>query len=223
MCTRGCAALAAAVVSCATSAQSFNIDCGVALGTPSTSFGGAAGQPGVWNQFAGNTDEPLALVDVSGGATGVTMALSLPAGPGFTDHPDVTGETGSLLEDYIDLRSISTQMTFSGLAAGEYLLYVYAWAPDSPFFSTSVWLDPEEAVVVGGDWPGELTAGVTHAAFQFEITGAEDLTVNMFGFTKGTLNGVQIVQIPAPGSGALLALAGAASARRRRSHNHPAS
>ena len=61
------------LMSAPASSQSFNIDFGdnVTLGTPTSAYGAASGSAGFWNDCIG--DMPLA--DISGAATGVSIAL----------------------------------------------------------------------------------------------------------------------------------------------------
>jgi hypothetical protein len=179
-------------------AQSFNVDCGAEYGEPPASYGGAAAQPGFWNRNPGNSSDPLPIQDLAGGVTAVTLTPGLPVGPASFENPGPSGGDAALLNDYLDLHSSPQFFTFSGLAAGVYTVYTYAWAPDVPTTRTTVVVNDSEPVLVGGDWPGVQQEGVTFARQDVTVGDGEDVVVFMHAPSNGTLNGFQFVYRGAP-------------------------
>lgn len=170
-----------------------NIDHGTGAGDPRSTYGAASEQAGHWNIVqGGGFDDAKLLSDVGGDPTGVVLRQSLPFGAAQFDHPGTEGPDARLLDDYLDLNSTPSTFTLSGLPAGAYEVFVYAWAPDQPSLVTAVTIG-EESVLVSGAWPGGFAEGTTHARFDVEVASGEDLVVSMFGFISGTLNGMQIV------------------------------
>ena len=98
-------------------AQSFNVDYGSAFGTPSSSYGAAANQPGLWNAVDANTP-PVALKDVDGNATRVRVFEQLPFGPASFDDPATSGDDEALMDDYLDLHSVPHTFEIHGLQPG---------------------------------------------------------------------------------------------------------
>lgn len=198
-------------------AQSFNIDLSDLAGTPPSSYGGAAGQAGEWfNIPSFNSGGVFPLKDITGTARAATIVPSLPNGDAMFDHPGTLGGDGALLDDYLDLRSAPTQVDIVDLVPGLYDVYVYTWAPDNEFFGTFVSIQGLEQGLIGGAWPGGLVEGVTHSSERVALAPGDVLTLNLFGLTKGTLNGLQIVSVPGPGGGVLLGGAVLVGVRRRR-------
>ncbi|MCB9898245.1 MAG: hypothetical protein H6825_09605 [Planctomycetes bacterium] len=175
--------------------QDFNVDYGSATPVPSTSFGGAAAQPGTWNGISGLEEFPVELVDVDGVATSVTIDADLPFGPATFDHPGTSGDLEGLLDDYLDLHSVPAAFHVHGLQAGTYVVTTYAWAPDEAAFKTAVTVNGSHTQLVGGKWPGMLRQGVTHARHEAGLADGEALDIQVFGFGKGTLNGLQLTRI----------------------------
>lgn len=178
-------------------AQSLNIDYGLAFGSPADEYGAAADQPGIWNGLPGNDDAPQPLLDTRGEPTGVTITSSLPSGPASFDNAGTFGDDQSLMDDYLDLHSHPQTFTLSGLRAGSYTVYTYAWAPDDSAYYTFVDVNDQGGQQIGGEWPGGQQEGVTYARHTATLAEGEDLVVYTFAQLHGTLNGIQIV----PGAG----------------------
>lgn len=178
----------------AASAQSLNVDFGTAFGPPSDEYGAAADQPGVWNSLGGNDDAPQPLLDTRGDPSGVTVTPQLPSGPAFFDNPGTSGDDQSLMDDYLDLHSHPQTFTLSGLRAGAYTVYTYAWAPDDAAYYTFVDVNDKGGVPIGGEWPGHHQEGVTFARHTVQVGAGEDLVVYTFALLHGSLNGIQVVQ-----------------------------
>lgn len=103
-------------------AQNLNVDLGTGAGAPSSSYGAAAAQPGVWNSFGTGS---FPLVGLGGGATGVTLLASADGvGTGGFGGGDSQALLGDNLFDCVDPDAWS--FGFTGLANGIYALYVYA-------------------------------------------------------------------------------------------------
>ena len=118
------------------SSQNFNIDFAdnVTLGTPSATYAGASGQAGFWNDCIG--DMPLA--DISGAATGVSIALVGVDTPYGFDELCTAGEDQMLMDDIMYTGGTTGYFLITGLADGSYEIYTYAMAPDSNAFLTDV-------------------------------------------------------------------------------------
>lgn len=175
-------------------AQSFNIDTANGAGTPDPRYGGAANQPGVWNAHPGNDPAPFPLVDLLGNPTSVTLNMPLPFGPAAFDHPGTSGDEAALLDDYFDLHSTPAAFELIGLRPGRYGVYTYAWGPDDAAFRTTVEVNGQGAVSIGGGWPGQLQEGLVYAHHLVTITGTQSISIYTFGRPRGTLNGFQIVE-----------------------------
>jgi len=185
----------AALLAAGARAQSFNVDFGTQFGPPNTSYGAAAGQPGFWNERNGFEDESTTLVDVLGRKTAVTVAFSLPFGQAGFDNPATVGDDQALLDDYFDLHSVPATIEVRGLAKGAYAVYTYLWAPDSPDYRTSLSVSGRPARWIGGAWPGGLREGITHSRDVVQVPQGGTIVLSVFGLPKGSLNGLQIVQL----------------------------
>jgi hypothetical protein len=191
---------ACAAISTPAAAQSFNVDVGAnsTFPVPSAAYGAGAGQTGTWN-----ARNPMAasamLTDVTGAATPVSLART-GAALGFEfDDPGTTGDDQNLMDDIHDVGAVpaAATWTFSGLQAGMYALYTYAWAPDDATFVSSVnggSIDPAQAC--GGAWPGSQMQGVTYARHRYTVAAGGSIAVTITG-TSGyaSVNGFQLVEM----------------------------
>jgi hypothetical protein len=171
------------------SAQEFNIDFNTAAGSPSASYGAAAGQPGTWNSVPAVVSTtavaPTPLVNTAGATT--TVGVRLQAGGAFSsgyngfgnwnwDNPSTTGDDGALMDDIVDVGGgyptgpvSQVRVRINGLATKLYDIYTYSFAPDNylPGNGGSPWQTNVEVIgsadgvqSVGAlDWPA---AGHTH-------------------------------------------------------------
>ncbi|MBX3359649.1 MAG: hypothetical protein KF745_14615 [Phycisphaeraceae bacterium] len=179
-------------------AQSVNIDfdAGAGPGAGSPTFGGAAGQAGVWNTVAAAGAGPFALVTVSGAAgPSLSRAGNPPAAFAF-DNGNTTGQFGMLLDDVTDLGTAgAVDLTISNLVPGRYRVYTYSIQPDSSIARTNVTVGGSTSPnpqTVGGAMPvNSFVAGVTHAEHDVVTsTGAIFITAApSVGFCG--VNGVQ--------------------------------
>jgi hypothetical protein len=209
----------------AATAQSFNIDFNDAQGTPTSSYGAAAGVSGTWNSVTPAVPlAPVALSDVGGGATAVTLEVSAGAG-GYTgfvtydyDNPNTLGDDGALMDDIFDIGGgfpppapSGIVVRVKGLAPNTYDVYSYCFAPDNflPGNGGFPWVtlvdvpgssDPQ-AQVGALDWTGAHVEGETYARHTVTVTAGVDLFIVVDCDTSGTtaggfasLNGIQIVE-----------------------------
>ncbi|MBK7876467.1 MAG: hypothetical protein IPJ77_12070 [Planctomycetes bacterium] len=193
-------------------AQSLNVDVGVhpTFAVPSASFGGAAASAGTWNALPVVAGTPQALVDLAGGATGVTLTFS--GGVATAASSNLTGagpDDLALLGDVLDPGSVARTVTIAGLAPGDYALTSYSIAPDDAAFRTAIDVagSLEGVQVVGGAWPGAYVQGVTHALHHVTLLAPQDVVITVqrtapppMGFNFGSLNGLQIVREDSAGA-----------------------
>ncbi len=175
-------------------AQHFNVDVGTGA-VPSSGFGGAAAQPGVWNSWV-PSQGPLSVVDLLGAPTGITLTRS----PGFTydlafDNTGTSGDDEALLDDFEDPGALMTY-TIAGLQAGTYTVTTYAWAPDSPTYVSNVSVNGGQVSIVGGTWTGTYQLWVTHAVDTVTIAagGTIDISVST-DVNFASFNGLQVQKI----------------------------
>ena len=225
--TTACIALGGLMLLAQSSAaQSLNVDLGTratgapGFGPPNDAFGGAANQPGRWNNYTGENTEPLQLVDLAGMATSVLLTRTLGAGGNsFFDSPNTTGDHQLLIDDYHNIGGIGSNVGyfFQNLAAGLYEVYTYAIDPSNAANRTDVTI-AGNTQTVGGLMPvNAFSQGVTHALHTINHAGGNlTILISTSALPPGNLgsvNGFQLVLVPEAGSMALLALAAMVSGR----------
>lgn len=187
-------------------AQSLNVDVGVSggFGTPSSGYGAAAGATGVgfWNAFDPASAAPVALLDHGMQATAVTLSITGGQGNFSFDNPSTVGDVQALMDDTGDLNLSGGGLdqatyVFSNLANGRYEVYVYAWAPDSPSFTTDVEETegaPCEETCGGANWGGAHVEGATYTHDTVAVS-TNSLTIKVrSNLGWGSCNGIQLVQ-----------------------------
>lgn len=186
-------------------AQSINIDVdvgqGSGAGAPSSTFA-AAGQSGTWNAVDFSM-MATPLVDLGGAATNATVTLESTGSLFAYDNPATMGDDGLLLDDLLDTGNLSI-CTISHLAAGQYTVFTYAWAPDNPGYVTGVRVNFNAPSQIGGAFTGTYVPGVTHAVDSTVVPQNGTIRIELTlisGF--GSFNGVQIVR-QAPGTSVTL-------------------
>ena len=193
------AAAAAFCLSTIAGAQSFNIDLGVStVGVPSSTYGGAAGSPGVWNGIdpSGSTG-PYPLVDLSGAPTGVTLTTPVSGGVSFS-NPCLAGDDRLLLEDFTDPLPGGAYV-FSGLQNQSYTVICYSFAPDDFNLTTDISVvgGMGGTQTVGGyDWCATMMQGQldTYSLHTVSVTdGTITITYDAGATLYETFNGFQIV------------------------------
>lgn len=187
-----CAALFADI----SAAQSLNVDIGdaAALGVPSSSYGGAAGQAGDWNGIP-TTQSLTTLHDLNGAPSSVVFHNPSSFGVSW-NHAGTVGDDQALLDDLGDPGS-GGQYRFDNLLPGGYEVWTYAWAPDSSagLSTVTVTAASEIAATVGGAWSGAPAEGITHAVHHLVVTNGSILidVVPAAGSSFASVNGFQLV------------------------------
>ncbi len=196
-----------AAVALSASAQSLNIDLGSITpgapggGTPAPVYGAAARQPGMWNYIATITTGPFAMFDLAGAPTSVTCTRDDGIGGLFAfNNTMTTGYFQSLMDDGHSGGGVGTYRTytFSGLTPGRYVVFTYAWAPDSTTDRTSVDVvgttSPTPQIVGGAlTAVNTFTTGITHAVHAVTVGANGILTINWTAAVGySTINGFQI-------------------------------
>ncbi len=208
------------------SATALNIDFGnqgpgVA---PSSSFGAASGQVGVWNNITAFVTG-AGIVDTTGAATGVAISITAATMGGFLPLP--SGDANDLMADnFFDGNSWSLSMT--GLSNGLYDVYLYE--PHNSLVGTGA---GTLNGVAFGDINGNFSGGTFTAGSNFHLLSGVTvagglLTASAVPVLSSSccsgLSGLQLVplfqaqQVPEPGTLTLfgLGLAGLGYMRRRR-------
>lgn len=184
------------------SAQSLNVDVGVTFPVPASTFGAAAAQPGVWNAVNADQAGATALVDLSGAATSVTIQRVSGTGSEMAvNNVGTLGNDEALMDDGDD-PGLGSTWRVSGLAAGDYEVTVYAWAPDVPDYQTVVYVNGGGPTIVGGPWTGGYVAGITHAVRTVTLAPGANLDLLLSPLSTfddlATFNGVQVRQLTPP-------------------------
>jgi hypothetical protein len=182
-------------------ARALNIDIGTDFGTPGSGQGQAANSVGVWNAITPPAAS-VRLVDLAGAATAAVVTNTGINGEYSFNNANTTGGAEKLMDDLEDIGCTggdNSTWTISGMEAGLYDVYVYAWAPDDRVnYLTDV-------VVAGGSmgtqtsggvlWSGAQVTGKTYVVDQTSVAsdgGAIAVTVTT-NSGCGSINGIQIV------------------------------
>lgn len=192
------ATLFLAISASAALAQSVNIDFGDAKNLPPDDYA-AAGLPGVWNSNTGGTGQVMGLVGLDGAP--ILAGLSLLPAPEtiVVNDPDTTGNEEILMDDCLPgLGDVVLTASFGGLENGIYNVITYAWVPAAPSEGSLIWInDGGVGQTVGGEWPGQLQQGVTHALHNTAVVDGSlviSLVGSVFG-NSGVFNGIQLVKL----------------------------
>ena len=199
-------AILALLTSAPAFAQGINCDIGEASSgsIPTSAFGAGSGQVGVWNLIPGSPTTTSALKDLAGNTTAVSVTAvssGATAAPFSFNNPATNGDDQALMDDGTDPGTSPETWTINGLAAGSYIVYSYAWAPDDPTFISKVAVagSPDAQQSVGGTWPSGYVLGITHALHHVTIGAGGSIAITLtVGSNYATLNGFQIVP-DAPG------------------------
>lgn len=186
------------------SAQDLNIDFGLVFGAPSSAYGAASGQVGIWSLEDGDAAS-VSIDDLSGNPTSVTISIvpgSGSAGDFSFDNSATSGDDEALMDDFFDVGPEAfgavSSMTFIGVAPGVYDLYTYAWAPDNSAYVTEI--DVSESAdgpqYCSGAWPGSHVEGTTFVRHTVTVPSSGIFEVVATSFSTGsygTINGFQLV------------------------------
>jgi len=185
-------------------AQCFNVDfnasSGFASGSPTSTFGGLAAQPGPWNAVPATGPGPFPLVDTRGQNTGVAISRSGSAVEASFNSPQTTGDFERLLDDFqrVPAPNGTTTLTITGLQPGDYVLTTYAISPGSDSERTRINVFPTTSSNpqnVGGAMPNNgFIVGTTHSLHSVPIrVDAPTLSITVTPFIgAGSINGLQI-------------------------------
>jgi len=226
----GVTMFACALLSANAMGQSFNVDLdtdavgGAGDGAPTNAFGAASGSVGAWNLLSGITTVNIPLLGLNGLPTAATLTRNSALGGNFAfNNAQTSGDTQLLMDDGQDLSASTVPFvfTFGNLVAGTYSVYTYAAAPDfAAVDQTAVTINGVQLISTGPiPAGGAFVVGVTHTLHTGIVVGAGGsiaITADGINGGFGTLNGFQLVLVPAPGAMALLGLAGLVGSRRRR-------
>ena len=192
--------LAALGLAGAAAAQSLNVDVGdntILFPAPSSGYGAAAQQPGTWN--AVKTPYSAQLVGLGGSPSGVSVSSS-GTNAFATPFSGLSGDDERLMADCQSISAFSgtVRWTFSGLAAGVYRVYTFAWDPSGSGAGTEVSVvgssDPTQ--IVAGIWSGSPHVITASYALHHVGVGAGTLEIDVSGHagSSGSVNGFQLVQ-----------------------------
>jgi hypothetical protein len=188
--------LALVVSATSSSAQSINVDFGMGA-APSSAYGAASGQNGVWAAFNPSTGSSN-VPDVNGAPTGLHLNLGGNLGFGSFDEPATGGDDELLMDDYVDVGAgpAQTYIYCLGLDAGLYDVYVYAWNPSDPGAQTGVEIVIgafDGPAASGGVWPGGHAAGVTYTKHSGYVPDTIIIIATALS-GEAVVNGIQFVQ-----------------------------
>lgn len=187
----------------AASAQTFNIDFGLAGSEPPVTYA-AAGVAGVWNVPDFQQLAPSMLTPVSGPFTGVWIttgsfireSVELPV-------PGATLDAARLLNDGIwGTGDVLAPMLVEHLEPGRYKVIVYGMNGSGPNQRTFVEVaNPVQGryagATVGGGWTGVFIEGVSHGSFGINVPDGK-IEVSIAGGVWGQSgfgNGMQIIRV----------------------------
>ena len=172
-------------------------------GTPSNTYAAASSQAGTWNGVTVLNVGPHPLLDIDGNPSVASLTLSSIIGGRVDNNPTTFGDDEALLDDGYNIPDGLTTfviLTVSGLAAGQYQVYTYAWDPSVPSNrSTTVDVNGTGVVVVAppDDVFDGYTIGETHAVHSATIGAGNDLVITATNtddfYDQSTVNGFQIV------------------------------
>ncbi|MFM9957227.1 MAG: right-handed parallel beta-helix repeat-containing protein [Phycisphaerales bacterium] len=203
--------LALAALAGTASAQSFNVDInstsGFGAGVPASTYAGAAGQPGTWNSVLSSSPNTVALTNLNGTASAVSLTRATNGTFINTTNLTTNGNFSLLHDDYQRLSPQGTlSYTFSNLEAGTYAIFTYAANPDDAGSDALVSVPgssslPTQSVggaIVGNKW----IPGTTHAVhIKQSVPAGGSITVNVLadslnGFAA--CGGFQLVKMTTP-------------------------
>ncbi len=173
----------------------FNFPDDPGSGPPSSTFGAAAGQAGIWNTVSFGLG-PFAVVGLNGASSGVSFTRSL-ISPGWTIDLGATGDYARLVYDSDRIDSTLTY-TFTGLPAGQYVIYTYAAAPSFGTVATRITIGGVAQLIAGAASDGTFAEGFTHARHAIAHAGGPLTILAAKASINGVVNGFQFVPILPP-------------------------
>lgn len=182
-------------------AQSFNIDLGIGLGVPTSSYGAASGQTGHWNGIPNPHPNSIVLKDLSGVQTSVTLETTGGQDLQLNIPPNGTKTSGNdqrLMDDIWDPGGGlpgGGEITLRNISPGDYIVHVYASAPDDVGFRSGVRVNGSSITFIGGSWPSPFAfaAPTTHAVYAVQVGADRLLTIDVEEWVGyASVNGFQI-------------------------------
>lgn len=178
------------------SADAINVSFGgSAADAPSPTYA-AAGGAGTWNSVSGVAGPAYQLVGTDGAPTNISVTQSPTATVLSTTDPSVSGDDAKLLDTGLVTTGAETCLMFTGFAAGQYEVLIYAWLPNQPTVLSRTRQDEAPSTVdVGGAWSGHHAENVTYARYVVTVGSDGNLPAHSGlapGQTSAALNGVQI-------------------------------
>jgi hypothetical protein len=215
----GSVLLASTSLTSPTFAQSVNVDfnrtTGAGAGAPASTYTAASGQGGVWNAVTPTSAAGGQLVSLTAasGVGSVVMKHKATNGPDSASYGN--GEFSKLMADYaIGLtQNGAVEVTFYGLEAGVYDIFVYTGLPESEAFYTQfgqtiphkafVGLYENDTSYLGGATTAGFVAaptfqqGVNYARFTAAVADESSLTITVnadlaYSLAKVGVNGMQL-------------------------------
>lgn len=205
-----------------TRAQSFNCDLDEFGGTeqtgngvPSSAFGAAANQPGVWNRiFASGTTTPVNLTGLDGVVTACQMYSSRPTPSGGFNNPNLSGDFRLLMADYAFI-GLPIQYHLIGFQPGHYSIYTYSGSAQGNVVNLFVSVPGSSTPIqtVTGPMPAnQFIYGLDYCVHELNITGTSfelDLSTDAQQGPNPEVHGFQIVYSPTPEPSTVFALSAA--------------
>jgi hypothetical protein len=203
-------------------AQDLNIDLGTAIAAPMDTQGGAASQPGVWNDLGVGS---FPLVGLDGMPTAATVDVVATNASG--NAPPILGDDELIGDDFIlGTNGAGWSLDFSNLVDGAYEVYVMRG--DNPSVTTGAMEVGGVAVAsldtANGTSPYSFILDESYSVVEVDVTGGSLLiTGEGAGFTG--LAAVQLATVTVPEPSAVLSTAAGAlvllAVRRPRRSRRP--
>ena len=204
-------------------AQAQNIDIdfepvGSPAGTAPTSYAGPAQSPGVWNPVTAlNT---TALLSTAGIPSAAALTVNtVPQYTWFEVHDYAAPPDEALLDDYLRADLNGYELSFTGLAPGNYAVYTISVQSGNMWpTQISVLGSPDPDLYVDGVWSGSYVIGSTGFGgagnYARHTKNVTDGTLHVFVYVQGFVDqcivqGVQLVRldpdvlVQCPGDGTL--------------------
>ncbi len=183
--------------------QSINVDLnatsGNGSGTPSSSYGAAAGQTGTWNNISNSSAATVALAGLNGAASGVSLTWNKSTAIAGIFDSGVSGDNAKLLQDGQFMTGFGTlTYTFSNLQAGTYAVYTYAGTPNSTQEAgVTVTGTVSSYQYIGGNLSNDLMPGDSHAIQVVTISAGGSIVVKVSDSFGGmaSCSGIQLVKM----------------------------
>lgn len=192
----------------------FNIDMnrtsGTGAGVPASSYGAAAGQAGIWNNFVVGGAASISLSGLTGAPSGVTLTRVSGSGIQSSCPSGVPIDFSRLMCDY-DYAVAGVinpiEYRFDNLLPGFYTVITYAGRADNAStFQTQLWLDSTfvgQDLISGPVTSGAFTLGVTHTQRNVTVGPGDSLRViardssGEFG-DPVSIAGIQLIRVGDP-------------------------